>query len=155
MGLELIYGAYMQGGTKLKGISQCALRPFLSKLDHIRYNFRKNLRNSKPLNFRSCLIGAYVSYNIPSNLHIAFRCPCDVGLIPNTHAKKPSLGSTNHHTQPFQGSDLWKDKDRFIKFAQASLELCRVYVQISSSTNSQRELYAAEMHLKNTVKQAR
>ncbi|XP_023002638.1 tetratricopeptide repeat protein 27 homolog [Cucurbita maxima] len=54
----------------------------------------------------------------------------------------------------YQGSDLWKDKDRFIKFAQASLELCRVYMHISATTNSQRELYAAEMHLKNTVKQA-
>ncbi|XP_022134957.1 tetratricopeptide repeat protein 27 homolog [Momordica charantia] len=54
----------------------------------------------------------------------------------------------------YQGSDLWKDKDRYIKFAQASLELCRVYMHISSTTGSQRELYAAEMHLKNTVKQA-
>ncbi|CAK9329909.1 unnamed protein product [Citrullus colocynthis] len=54
----------------------------------------------------------------------------------------------------YQGSDLWKDKDKFIKFAQASLELSRIYMHISSTTNSQRELYAAEMHLKNTVKQA-
>lgn len=54
----------------------------------------------------------------------------------------------------YQGSDLWKDKDKFIKFAQASLELSRIYMHISSTTNSRRELYAAEMHLKNTVKQA-
>ncbi|KAA0032517.1 tetratricopeptide repeat protein 27-like protein [Cucumis melo var. makuwa] len=50
----------------------------------------------------------------------------------------------------YQGSDLWKDREKFIKFAQASLELSRVYMHISSTANSQRELYAAEMHLKNT-----
>ncbi|KGN63294.1 tetratricopeptide repeat protein 27 homolog isoform X2 [Cucumis sativus] len=53
----------------------------------------------------------------------------------------------------YQGSDLWKDREKFLKFAQASLELSRVYMHISSTANSQRELYAAEMHLKNTVKQ--
>lgn len=75
-------------------------------------------------------------------------------VFSKTYVKKLSLGSTNH-TRPFQGSDLWKDKDKFIKFAQASLELSRIYMHISSTTNSRRELYAAEMHLKNTVKQAR
>lgn len=54
-----------------------------------------------------------------------------------------------------QGSDLWKDRDRFKSFAQASLELCKVYIEISSSTGSHRELLAAEMHLKNIIKQAR
>ena len=75
-------------------------------------------------------------------------------MVPNTYVQKVSFESTNR-ARSFQGSDLWKDKDRFIKFAQASLELCRVYMHISATTNSQRELYAAEMHLKNTVKQAR
>lgn len=50
---------------------------------------------------------------------------------------------------------MWKDRDRFKKFAHASLELCNVYMEISSSTGSHRELLAAEMHLKNIVKQAR
>ncbi|XVF70707.1 hypothetical protein PTKIN_Ptkin11bG0184200 [Pterospermum kingtungense] len=55
----------------------------------------------------------------------------------------------------YQGSDLWKDRDRFKRFARASLDLCKVYMDISSSTNSRRELLTAEMHLKNTLKQAR
>ncbi|VVB14893.1 unnamed protein product [Arabis nemorensis] len=54
----------------------------------------------------------------------------------------------------YQGSELWKDKERFKKFARASLELCRVYMEISVSTGSRRELFSAEMHLKNTIKQA-
>lgn len=53
-----------------------------------------------------------------------------------------------------QGSNLWKDRDSFKKFAQASLELCKVYIDISSSTGSRRELLTAEMHLKNILKQA-
>ncbi|KAJ9159621.1 hypothetical protein P3X46_025118 [Hevea brasiliensis] len=54
----------------------------------------------------------------------------------------------------YQGSELWKDRERFKKFAHASLELCKVYMEISSSTGSRRELFTAEMHLKNIVKQA-
>ncbi|XP_010492673.1 PREDICTED: tetratricopeptide repeat protein 27 homolog [Camelina sativa] len=54
----------------------------------------------------------------------------------------------------YQGSEVWKDKERFKKFARASLELCRVYMEISASTGSKRELFSAEMHLKNTIKQA-
>lgn len=53
-----------------------------------------------------------------------------------------------------QGSDLWNDGDRFRKFAHASLELSKVYVELGSLNNSRRELFAAEMHLKNTIKQA-
>ncbi|OMO89448.1 Tetratricopeptide-like helical [Corchorus olitorius] len=54
----------------------------------------------------------------------------------------------------YQGSNLWKDIDSFKRFAQASLELCQVYMDISSSTGSRRELLTAEMHLKNSLKQA-
>ncbi|KAG6422850.1 hypothetical protein SASPL_113232 [Salvia splendens] len=54
----------------------------------------------------------------------------------------------------YQGSDLWKDKDRFVKFANASLELCKVYQELALRGNSRRELFAAEMHLKSTIKQA-
>ncbi|CAE6127226.1 unnamed protein product [Arabidopsis arenosa] len=54
----------------------------------------------------------------------------------------------------YQGSEVWKDKERFKKFARASLELCRVYMEISVSTGSKQELFSAEMHLKNTIKQA-
>ncbi|XP_010492672.1 PREDICTED: tetratricopeptide repeat protein 27 homolog [Camelina sativa] len=54
----------------------------------------------------------------------------------------------------YQGSEVWNDKERFKKFARASLELCRVYMEISASTGSKRELLSAEMHLKSTIKQA-
>ncbi|WVZ18413.1 hypothetical protein V8G54_005735 [Vigna mungo] len=53
-----------------------------------------------------------------------------------------------------QGSDVWKDRDRFKKFAKASLELCQVYVEIVSSTGSIKQLATAEMHLKNVIRQA-
>ncbi|KOM40685.1 hypothetical protein LR48_Vigan04g088300 [Vigna angularis] len=53
-----------------------------------------------------------------------------------------------------QGSDVWKDRDRFKKFAKASLELCQVYVEIFSSTGSIKQLATAEMHLKNVIRQA-
>lgn len=53
-----------------------------------------------------------------------------------------------------QGSETWKDRNRFKKFANASLELCKLYMEISSSSNSCKELFTAEMHLKNTIKQA-
>ncbi|KAJ0261095.1 Protein prenylyltransferase superfamily protein [Hirschfeldia incana] len=54
----------------------------------------------------------------------------------------------------YQGSEMWKDKERFKLFSRASLELCRVYMEISVSTGSKQELFSAEMHLKNTIKQA-
>ncbi|KAH9707115.1 TPR REGION domain-containing protein [Citrus sinensis] len=53
----------------------------------------------------------------------------------------------------YQGSDLWKERDRFERFSHASLELCKVYMEISSSSGSRQELFAAEMHLKNVLKQ--
>lgn len=49
---------------------------------------------------------------------------------------------------------MWKDEQRFKRFAHVSLELCKVYMVISSSTESRRELFSAEMHLKSTIKQA-
>ncbi|KAL1215023.1 putative UDP-N-acetylglucosamine--peptide N-acetylglucosaminyltransferase SEC [Cardamine amara subsp. amara] len=55
----------------------------------------------------------------------------------------------------YQGLEVWKDKERFKKLARASLELCRVYMEISVSIGSKRELFSAEMHLKNTINQAR
>ncbi|CAI9108484.1 OLC1v1008082C1 [Oldenlandia corymbosa var. corymbosa] len=56
-------------------------------------------------------------------------------------------------TRAYQGSDLWKDRERFVKFAQASLELSKVYQELSRQTGSQRELYTTEMHIKNIIKQ--
>lgn len=54
----------------------------------------------------------------------------------------------------YQGTDLWRDYDRFKKFANVSLQLCKVYMEIASSTGSSRELVQAEMLLRNSVKQA-
>lgn len=54
----------------------------------------------------------------------------------------------------YQGSDLCNDSERFKKFAHASVELCKIYMEIYSSTGNNRELFAAEMHLKNTIKRA-
>ncbi|KAG2398668.1 uncharacterized protein HKW66_Vig0088510 [Vigna angularis] len=49
-----------------------------------------------------------------------------------------------------QGSDTWKDRDRFKKFAKSSLDLCQVYVDMfSSASGSIKQLSTAELHLKN------
>ncbi|XP_077251861.1 uncharacterized protein LOC143891098 [Tasmannia lanceolata] len=54
----------------------------------------------------------------------------------------------------YQGSDLWHNQDQFKKFVRASLQLCKLYMETASSTGNRRELTTAEMHLRNTVKQA-
>ncbi|XP_021751199.1 LOW QUALITY PROTEIN: tetratricopeptide repeat protein 27-like [Chenopodium quinoa] len=54
----------------------------------------------------------------------------------------------------YQGSEVWKDIVQFRKYAHASLELCKIYLVISSSAESLRELCAADMHLRNIIKQA-
>lgn len=80
------------------------------------------------------------------------------GLYARWHKLKGDLAMCSEallkQVRSYQGSDLWKDKDRFVKFANASLELCKVYEELASRGNSRRELFAAEMHLKSTVKQA-
>lgn len=79
------------------------------------------------------------------------------GLYARWHKIKGDLTMCSEallkQVRSYQGSDLWKDRDRFKKFADASLELCKVYMEISASSVSRRELLAAEMHLKNTIKQ--
>ncbi|PON38477.1 N-terminal acetyltransferase A, auxiliary subunit [Trema orientale] len=80
------------------------------------------------------------------------------GLYARWHKLKGDLTMCSEallkQVRSYQGSDLWNDRDQFRKFARASLELCRVYMEISSSSGSRRELFTAEMHLKNTIKQA-
>ncbi|KAL3332011.1 hypothetical protein AABB24_032566 [Solanum stoloniferum] len=80
------------------------------------------------------------------------------GLYARWHKLKGDLAMCSEallkQVRSYQGSDLWKDKDRFAKFAHASLELCKVYQEIARRNGSRRELSAAEMHLKNTIKQA-
>ncbi|XP_010323345.2 uncharacterized protein [Solanum lycopersicum] len=80
------------------------------------------------------------------------------GLYARWHKLKGDLAMCSEaflkQVRSYQGSDLWKDKDRFSKFAHASLELCKVYQEIARRNGSRRELSAAEMHLKNTIKQA-
>ncbi|KAG2668551.1 hypothetical protein I3760_15G165800 [Carya illinoinensis] len=87
-------------------------------------------------------------------------CGADIwGLYARWHKIKGDLRMCSEallkEVRSYQGSDLWKDGDRFKSFAQASLELCKVYVEISSSTGSVRELHAADMHLRSIIKQAR
>ncbi|OIS97025.1 PREDICTED: tetratricopeptide repeat protein 27 homolog isoform X1 [Nicotiana attenuata] len=80
------------------------------------------------------------------------------GLYARWHKLKGDLAMCSEallkQVRSYQGSDLWKDKDRFAKFARASLELCKVYQEIARRNGSRRELSAAEMHLKSTIKQA-
>ncbi|KAK1304611.1 hypothetical protein QJS10_CPB11g01889 [Acorus calamus] len=80
------------------------------------------------------------------------------GLYARWHKIKGDLSMCSEallkQVRSYQGSDVWKDQDRFNKFALASLQLCNVYMEIAASTGSHRELTAAEMHLRNTIKQA-
>ncbi|KAL5699133.1 hypothetical protein ACHQM5_030075 [Ranunculus cassubicifolius] len=80
------------------------------------------------------------------------------GLYARWHKIKGDLTMCSEallkQVRSYQGADLWKSEERFKKFASASLQLCKVYMDISESTGSRRELNAAEMHLRNTVKQA-
>ncbi|OMO97487.1 Tetratricopeptide-like helical [Corchorus olitorius] len=55
-----------------------------------------------------------------------------------------------------EGSDLWKDGDRFRRFADALLELCKIYIILSSSIGSHhQQLLSAERELQSAIKQAR
>ncbi|KAI3702710.1 hypothetical protein L6452_28460 [Arctium lappa] len=80
------------------------------------------------------------------------------GLFARWHKLKGDLTMSSEallkQVRSYQGSELWKDKERFKKFAHASLELCKVYMEIGSLNGGGREVYAAEMHLKSTIKQA-
>lgn len=80
------------------------------------------------------------------------------GLYARWHKLRGDLAMCSEallkQVRSYQGSDLWKDRDRFVKFAYASLELCKVYQELSLRNSSRRELFTAEMHLKNTIKQA-
>lgn len=80
------------------------------------------------------------------------------GLYARWHKIKGNLSMCSEallkQVRSFQGSELWHDRDRFKKFAHASLQLCKVYMEIAASTGSRRELITAEMHLRSSVKQA-
>ncbi|RCV10617.1 hypothetical protein SETIT_2G124700v2 [Setaria italica] len=80
------------------------------------------------------------------------------GLYARWHKTKGNLLACSEallkQVRSLQGSGLWHDEKKFTKYAQASLQLCKVYMEISSSSGSRRELLTAEMHLKSTLKQA-
>ncbi|XP_040382089.1 tetratricopeptide repeat protein 27 homolog isoform X2 [Oryza brachyantha] len=80
------------------------------------------------------------------------------GLYARWHKTKGNLIACSEallkQVRSLQGSGLWHDQMKFTKYAQASLQLCKVYMEISSSTGSRRELFSAEMHLKSSLKQA-
>jgi len=79
------------------------------------------------------------------------------GLYARWHKTKGNLIACSEallkQVRSLQGSGLLHDQMKFAKYAQASLKLCKVYMEISSSTGSRRELLTAEMHLKSTLKQ--
>uniref|UniRef100_A0A0E0LK49 Uncharacterized protein n=1 Tax=Oryza punctata TaxID=4537 RepID=A0A0E0LK49_ORYPU len=78
------------------------------------------------------------------------------GLYARWHKTKGNLIACSEamlkQVRSLQGSGLWHDQTKFTKYAQASLQLCKVYMEISSSTGSRRELFSAEMHLKSSLK---
>ncbi|CAL5075676.1 unnamed protein product [Urochloa decumbens] len=80
------------------------------------------------------------------------------GLYARWHKTKGNLLACSEaslkQVRSLQGSGLWHDQKKFTKYAQASLQLCKVYMEISSSSGSKRELLIAEMHLKSTLKQS-
>ncbi|CAO2842093.1 unnamed protein product [Amaranthus hypochondriacus] len=80
------------------------------------------------------------------------------GLYARWHKMRGDLTMASEallkQVRSYQGSDVWKEIDRFKKYVHASLELCKIYMEISSSTRSLKELNAAEMHLRSTIKQA-
>ncbi|KAI3459736.1 hypothetical protein Pfo_016399 [Paulownia fortunei] len=81
-----------------------------------------------------------------------------IGLYARWHKLKGDLTMCSEvlvkQVRSYQGSDLWKDRDWFVKFAHASLELCKVYQELALRGTSHGELFAAEMHLKSTINQA-
>ncbi|XP_051118224.1 uncharacterized protein LOC127242645 [Andrographis paniculata] len=80
------------------------------------------------------------------------------GLYARWHKLKGDLAMCSEallkQVRAYQGSDLWKDRERFVRFARASLELCKVYQEVARRGNTRKELFAAEMLLKNNIKQA-
>ncbi|EMS64087.1 Tetratricopeptide repeat protein 27-like protein [Triticum urartu] len=80
------------------------------------------------------------------------------GLYARWHKSKGNLMACSEallkQVRSLQGSGLWHDQKKFTQYAQASLQLCKVYIEISSTTGSRRELLSAEMHLKSSLKQA-
>ncbi|CAM8899236.1 unnamed protein product [Rhodiola kirilowii] len=80
------------------------------------------------------------------------------GLYARWHKLKGDLAMCGEaflkQVRSYQGSDVWKDKEKFKKYVRGSLDMCKVYIEIFLSTGSRRELMAAEMHLKNVIRQA-
>ncbi|KAG0448913.1 hypothetical protein HPP92_027599 [Vanilla planifolia] len=80
------------------------------------------------------------------------------GLYARWHKLKGNLSICSEallkQIRSYQGTDMWNNIEQFKKFAKASLLLCSVYMELASFNGSRRELFAAEMHLKNSLKQA-
>ncbi|KAF6983369.1 hypothetical protein CFC21_001570 [Triticum aestivum] len=80
------------------------------------------------------------------------------GLCARYHKSKGDLKKCSkallNQVQYLKGSELCHDHKKFKKFAQASLQLCKFYMEISSTTGRKQELLLAEMHLKSSLKEA-
>ncbi|XP_037467871.1 tetratricopeptide repeat protein 27 homolog isoform X2 [Triticum dicoccoides] len=79
------------------------------------------------------------------------------GLSARYHKSKGDLEKCSKalrsQVQYLKGSELCHDHKKFKKYAQASLQLCKFYMEISSMTGSKKELLLAEMHLKSSLKE--
>ncbi|OAY73837.1 Tetratricopeptide repeat protein, partial [Ananas comosus] len=80
------------------------------------------------------------------------------GLYARWHKIKGNLTMCSEallrQIRSLQGSELWRDIDKFKRFAQAALYLCKVSMEIASSTGNRSELVTAEFRLRSYVKQA-
>ena len=56
------------------------------------------------------------------------------------------------HVRSLQGSAWQSNIDEFQKLCQASLQLCDVYMEANLKTGSKKELYSAQLLLKNLLK---
>lgn len=79
------------------------------------------------------------------------------GLLARWHKVKGDLAMCSEaslkQVRSLQGSDWQHSRDQFQKLCQASLQLCDIYMETSSRTGSKKELYSAQMLLRNIVKQ--
>lgn len=79
------------------------------------------------------------------------------GLLARWHRVKGDLTMCSEallkQVRSLQGSDWKHNRDRFQKLCQVSLQLSKVYMDIALKSGTKRELYSAQMLLRNLVKQ--
>lgn len=80
------------------------------------------------------------------------------GLYARWHRLKGDLTMCSEallrQVRSYQGSDVWKDKELFAKYARACLQLSKVNQELALRAKNSKELFTAEMRLKAAIKQA-